>query len=160
MSYPQRSLMKYGVVGALALAAAGLLGSVSGAGVQRVDAKVADGSSATATAAARAFRMPSAGRCVRAGRLRLRIVPPNDDGLSTVRVQMDGRDRVRLRGVFTTTTVYMNLPSGRTPVKVMADSDDDGRLVRSRSYRRCSGATTPSTRPAIPPIVYEGGGED
>src|SRR4051812_32133410 len=84
--------------------------------------------------------LPSARRCVSRRHFRVRIsAPTHPRRLRSVRIYVDGRRRLLLRGRRTTAPVDLRgLRAGRVRVRIVATTTTGRRIVVRRTYRTCT----------------------
>ena len=82
--------------------------------------------------------LPSAKRCVRRGRLKVRLKPPAGTKLVAATVYVDGRVKARLKGAKARKAVKLRgLRKRRTRLKVRVKANDGHTYTAGRTYRAC-----------------------
>ena len=82
------------------------------------------------------LRLPSARRCVKGRRVRLRVRPPSGVKLRRIEVRVGKRRALRYRG--TRRAIWIGLPRGRAVrVRVRAVTTGGRVIARTVTYRRC-----------------------
>ncbi len=85
--------------------------------------------------------LPPTGRCVRGGRLRLRVRRPADQGLVAIRIGVDGRLARTVRSAALGRAIALRgLPRSRFALTVAVQSLDGSRRAATRRYRPCPAA--------------------
>ena len=103
------------------------------------------------------LRLASAAGCDRDARVRVRFTPPAGAVFGWFKVEVRGRQMVRMTGVGRAASATVTLPRGRSTLRAAGETLGGQRIATSRTYRTCDEAPAP---PAPPGPVTVGGGED